>query len=119
MDDRIAVIKARLEAATPGPWRHFPPPTNRLVAGGDDLDVEVAHCRVRSGAGDAELIANAPADIAYLLDLVGRMLPLINHSERAECPMAFHRSDGEECTCGALDIVRETGWLAPTKESQS
>jgi hypothetical protein len=54
-----------------------------------------------------EVVENAPADIEYLMGLVARMLPLVNHSERADCPMAFHRSDGEQCTCGALDVIRE------------
>lgn len=184
MADKIAEIKARVEAATPGPWQHFPPPVNRLVAGGDNHSIEVAACRILGGAADADLIANAPADLAHLLaeldaieahlasdrarlredsrgmstadlvkaglderkgeirkgwqyastverdtdrmlaearmaieqrdaeierlnGLVARMLPLINHSEAAGCPMAFHRSDGEQCTCGALDVVRE------------
>jgi len=37
--------------------------------------------------------------------LIARMLPLVDHDSRAGCPMAFHRSDGEQCTCGALDVV--------------
>lgn len=57
-------------------------------------------------AADRE--ANAQAgEVTRLRGLVERMLPLVNHSDRAGCPMASHRSDGEECTCGALDAVRD------------
>ena len=39
--------------------------------------------------------------------LIARMLPLVDHDSRAGCPMAFHRSDSEQCACGALDVVAE------------
>lgn len=39
--------------------------------------------------------------------LIARMLPLVDHDSRAGCPMAFHRSDGEQCTCGALEAVTQ------------
>jgi hypothetical protein len=54
MPDRLAEIRARLDAATPGEWpfgemvRHLLPP-------------------------DADLIAHAPADIAWLLAEVERL----------------------------------------------
>lgn len=140
-DEREQQIRERLAAATPGPWRWANwstvfgtkeeppfltleagmPPENGVpqrgrestwILGMADDDIEPTN---------AALIANAPADLAYLLDalavareekgpwrgLVERMLPLVNHSDRLDCPMAFHRSSGEQCTCGALDVVRE------------
>lgn len=84
----ISEIKARLAAATPGPWKVFehqdhsgleagPPYTQGYVKGCVN-DV----CRIsalgRSGVTDKqrrdiEFIANAPADIAYLLAEVKRL----------------------------------------------
>lgn len=71
MSDRIAEIRTRLNAATPGPWSRDPV----LVYLGDDRGDH----RVRSYPGlptvavseqaaDADLIAHAPADIAWLLE---------------------------------------------------
>ena len=54
MGDREAEIRARLEAATPGPWDPY---RSTMVISRADMD----------------LIGNAPADLAYLLD---RLSPL-------------------------------------------
>ena len=73
MPDRLAEIRARLDAATPGPWENT-----------DDWSVVTAVVRQRSkwlpdyempvaDVGqpvNADLIAHAPADIAWLLDEV-------------------------------------------------
>ena len=70
MSDRLAEIRARLDAATPGPWENT-----------DDWSVVTAVVRQRSkwlpdyemlvaDVGqpvNADLIAHAPADIAWLL----------------------------------------------------
>ena len=70
-DDRIAEIRARLDAATPGPWRtlDWADPPMFVVAQPRDSDhwPRLASCGF---GGDADLIANAPADIAWLLDEV-------------------------------------------------
>jgi len=74
--DRLAQIEARLAAATPGPWEW-----DRARHGDDILTVVVAPDfptgdeRVQSVTmdalpADAVLIANAPADLRYLLDRV-------------------------------------------------
>ena len=71
-DPRVGEIEARLAAATPGPWEVR---TDDLT---DDVDVVhdqehvsfVASCGHKAQPGiyaDAEFIANAPADVAYLL----------------------------------------------------
>jgi len=73
MPDRLAEIRARLDAATPGPWT--PEETQR----GHDIwwqpgegmrDGRVANVYVER---DAHFIAHAPADIAWLLDEVERL----------------------------------------------
>jgi hypothetical protein len=74
MADRLAEIRARLEAATPGPWEWD---YNTL---GSDI-AEVAepsltcgrYCiggsvRIDIKADDAQFIAHAPEDIAWLLE---------------------------------------------------
>ena len=74
--DRLAEIRSRLDAATPGPW------TNDLEW--DEVDAIVVPkikyfdpyraCVARVGnPPNADLIAHAPADIAYLLDEVERL----------------------------------------------
>lgn len=81
-DPRVAEIRARLEAATPGPWAVAPQTAMRAE------EANPMFARVVNPAGEAELgtwtiaervqwpgnqqfIANAPADIAYLLSLLG------------------------------------------------
>lgn len=82
MSDRAeqakALIEKRLAAATPGPWEAgdvwvFTPPIypddRRLsnVLGMDFADPERAAAERARGMRNADFIANAPADIAFLL----------------------------------------------------
>jgi len=83
--ERLDAITARLEAATPGPWTvdamdagHSRYEMNVWVAAGNgdqvcDMDgLNRSHNEEHAkddGYADAEFIANAPADVAYLLDL--------------------------------------------------
>lgn len=69
----IEAIKARLAAATPGPWRQ------QLCACGSDCD---EHASVKAGGSlvatcapdaDADLIANTPQDLAALIAEVERL----------------------------------------------
>lgn len=63
MSDRINEIKSRLDAATPGPWHNVYPfiVANEYMQGGI--------CTVEIGQKpDADLIAHAPADIAWLIE---------------------------------------------------
>ena len=72
MTDRLTEIRARLDAATPGPW---------VVTGQEILTVAVDGqtgweslvADVWHRDRDADLIAHAPADIAWLLDEVERL----------------------------------------------
>lgn len=66
--ERIAQIRARVEAATPGPWVTWPDGTEESV---EAVAVGRFVCHLNSNMRqfreDAALIANAPADLAYLL----------------------------------------------------
>ena len=75
--ERLDAITARLDAATPGPWkvRECPPCTER---GRLEVNIwdEPGNLLITNWCDDdefhrpdAEFIANAPADVAYLLDL--------------------------------------------------
>lgn len=68
---RIALIKARLEAATPGPWQTWPDGTEESV---ESVAVGRFVCHLNSNMRqfreDAALIANAPDDLAWLLSEV-------------------------------------------------
>ena len=75
MNDRIEEIRERLTSATPGPWRideNDPTIFDSIVSTANDEPwgwVEVA----RSLGPDSDLIASAPADIAFLLAEVERL----------------------------------------------
>ena len=74
MSDRLNEIRARLDAATPGPWRYAPNPLGGIVDS-DGRYIIAPYC----GYGDERdmpdvlLIAHAPADIAWLLNEVERL----------------------------------------------
>ena len=65
MADRTDEIRARLEAATPGPWeRNNQHTKQRGIAGPLGL------CATAWEDGDAEFIAHAPDDVTWLLSRV-------------------------------------------------
>lgn len=79
----LAAIKARLAAATPGPWRQ------QLCACGSDCD---DHASVKAGGSlvvtcapdaDADLIAHAPQDLAALIAEVERLRAVLDSSSSA------------------------------------
>ena len=62
--ERLDAITARLEAATPGPWEVSTGMADRaMIIFPDNYSFKM------NGHPDAEFIANAPTDVAYLLDL--------------------------------------------------
>lgn len=78
-------IRERWEKATPGRWKSYCPttygPHARVY---DENDNDIARCYPFNTPGkkfyhsrNAEAIANAPTDVAYLLDLVERAKPWI------------------------------------------
>ncbi len=84
-------IEARLAAATPGPWRVVgtgTPHRGRVLVEELGRAIETiaeTYCGAYEGHGaaNADLIANAPADIRYLLDEVARLRADVErHRER-------------------------------------
>ncbi len=72
-EERIAGIVGRLNAATPGPWATQPNPHGglTLLRGQRDLALRDRHIQSHLQivpASDAALIANAPSDIAWLVE---------------------------------------------------
>jgi hypothetical protein len=72
MSARLDAIEARLEAATPGPWRaSVDGPYQMRVAETDTMNVYASvNVEIDMQTDDAELIAHAPSDLALLLKLV-------------------------------------------------
>lgn len=81
MSDRLAEIRARLDAATPGPWEERAQDDSRCMAYSSIWAVAPGRPAVEIVAtdwnddgypqpvqADCDLIAHAPADIAYLLE---------------------------------------------------
>lgn len=80
MTDRIAEIRQRLDAITPGEWKLDKGIHIIYVGDTDDwseglLLIDVCNSR---NDGDIELIASAPADMRYLLDEVERLQNLVD-----------------------------------------
>jgi hypothetical protein len=77
MSHRIEEIKARAEAATPGPWnlsaRGNHPEDNRWVDDGRYDICMVYGCNSLPSEGNATFIAHAPEDMLYLLAEVERL----------------------------------------------
>ena len=86
MTDRLAEIRVRLEAATPGPWFATSCPDKHSDDGPDfwlidavpspNQETEVAEiCHKPGGKSghNADFIAHAPEDIAWLLEEVKRL----------------------------------------------
>ena len=88
----IESIKARLVAATPGPWRGARVANGRTehwaiyVEGPDDSHTAIAMNIGREG--DGILMRDAPADLALLLNAL----------------QAYHSQHDTECKCSACDL---------------
>ena len=65
MNDRLTEIEARLNAATPGEWVRINEGVG-IVPGGNVVQFLARDIAVKN----AEMIANAPADLRYLLERV-------------------------------------------------
>lgn len=93
--NKLEAIKKTLELATPEPW-HFDNETGNIFRAGTDhgLGMMVSF-------EDAQLVANAPADIKWLLEVVRRMKPLVEeHLDTLECICdAMHYCEDDRTTC--------------------
>ena len=74
MTDRLDEIRARAEAATPGPWRELDAAYGMIVhdTGPDSAQIVVLADH-RFGGPDSTFIAHAREDIPYLLAEVERL----------------------------------------------
>ena len=133
---RIDEIRERLDKATPGPWKATYEAADDWVSitgqgfydGGHWMTCpEVATCEGIVGP-DADLIANAPADLAWLLGEVERLSAERMQPEQPEPTGAEVRAAAEESTtdlgsirdwyAGAVDEYRcDTGMLRDEAEA--
>jgi hypothetical protein len=98
--DRLREIRERLAKATPGPWKH------QIWTTRGDCRRPDAALHVVEGPPpslrfeDAQLIANAPADLAFLLGEVSRL-----DAENAELRAALEQHD----TVGRFERMLDSG----------
>lgn len=74
-----ASIRARLDAATPGPWKWTNEPRQWLMAADGSQPVLACATLLHPEGPNAELIAHAPTDLAALLGAVEAVLALVPH----------------------------------------
>ena len=86
-------IRARLAAATPGPWEvdECSDETTVIVAGSDLTIICSELWQGWEGTQDAALIANAPADLAALLAEVERLRTELADRTPAACDMKHEK----------------------------
>ena len=106
--EQLAAIRARLDAATPGPWHwdEHPVPTLHGVGGSPDTyeyEAEVIEATHTGGCGcravcyldltidrsDAEFIAHARTDLGHLLAEVDRLTQMIRDIDEASQPKTW------------------------------
>ena len=126
-DSRTEEIRARLDAATPGPWEvegQGPGPNSKHMGCGEvwtanpdlfggSIAMPAGDCYPRSGyspGDDMTLIAHAPDDLAYLLE---RIEALEAESDAAIRVMNDHRCDAatERAIRGAVAAEKERDGL--------
>ena len=95
-DRRLAEIRARLQRATPGPWEASPE-EDGVYADSSMVTSRPRSCSVARGIEeprDAELIAHAPADLAWLLDRLadaeGRAEEAARHHDELNVLLSHH-----------------------------
>lgn len=105
---RLDEIRARVAAATPGPWHVWLGESNREpchVALVDDIAI-VPEQEVRSPDADATFIANSHTDLAYLLAEVEQLTRERDEQARAAdlwCRVAIDASPSQEAVTAAYE----------------
>lgn len=114
---RLAEIRARLEAATPGPWEacdaeaSSPYACWRITAGELPLaDVGSYKTSLGQDERNAALIASAPQDLAFLLGLAGLFLD--SCEDVGGLAAVLRREGAEEMRARAAAFVRKS-WGSP------
>ncbi|WP_161605454.1 ead/Ea22-like family protein [Pimelobacter simplex] len=105
LDDTLANIRARAEAATPGPWRVDEIArvwADRDPAGWDAFHIAACHDSVGRACDDdeanAEFIAHARADVPRLLDLLDEQRDVIARVQALASEWAHQPTDYDEDT---------------------
>jgi hypothetical protein len=115
---RIDEIRKRVEAATPGPWRfdlnrrfiESLETFEKLAEGAYDRLEEDSYIDIADK--NADLIANAPSDLAFLLAEVERLRKALDPIINAYCDyvLADDRSSDESIAQGQMEInIAEAG----------
>lgn len=78
-ESRVEGIEERLAKATPGPWEWRLDVNGYIAMSLGEPDACTAECP--QGEEDAVFIANAPADIRYLLDTVKELTQALEEQE--------------------------------------
>lgn len=73
MDQRVKQIAYRLTMATPGPWCAEVEPEGSFIAKIGNVYIVPEYQHLAEPECDAELIANAPADLLFLLQEIERL----------------------------------------------
>lgn len=114
-DIRLAEIRARLKEATPGPWviGSYRGMNGYDIETADGRDLSGIHRGMVDGRRNAELIAHAPADLAYLLDRVDRL----ENAVKALLDVTFdERKATAEFDRFNYAYLMETGYQRPGKD---
>lgn len=93
----LQLIKARLAAATPGPWKVEPAESaeGSFIATMGPIFIMPPTQHLARYADDADLIAHAPTDIAALVAEVERLRAAIKAHERAGRKISNNPHDRE------------------------
>ena len=80
MSDRLTEIRARLDAATPGPWtsNDYLVVVTEAARNHPIIGAYSKHIAQARNEENADLIAHAPADIEWLLDEVDNLNKTLN-----------------------------------------
>ncbi len=100
--DRIEEIEERLAAATPGPWEHHAIRDRWrtwMVEGPSGVLADMRHYPMAEA--DADLIAHAPEDMYYLLNVLGQAEAELDRCWE-QTNEAIERGEGHQATDRAL-----------------
>lgn len=106
LTDRLKEIRARLDAATPGPW--LLDDSEQFVAAENkegDTDL-IGIANIFTSNSDSQFIASSPADISLLLSVVEILLKYTQKEAEYECyVMCSCQMDAESALAKAEQLV--------------
>jgi hypothetical protein len=114
--EAVEKIEARLSAATPGKWTHKNILGAQVVEDEDGVSIAQTDGQFSEDSANMDLIANAPTDLAHLLDLIRAAMVRLEEAEKgrdANAKQALHfeslylmERDKAEAAEDALDKER-------------